>query len=54
MNYIGGLVAAWTAMNARQNKGLNTNLKMNKFVVYWLLFCLGFMLTQLIYLLFLK
>lgn len=46
MNYIGGLVAAWTAMNMR-NKN-KKEVKMNlTFVKYWLLFCLGFLITLL-------
>ena len=47
MNYIGALIATWTAMNMRR-----TNMKLerpNILLIYWLLFCFGFLITYLIY-----
>ena len=54
MNYIGGLVAAWTAMNMRRE---NMNMRRenmkperpNIFLICWLAFCFGFLFTYLIW-----
>ncbi len=44
MNYIGGLVAAWTTTNFRilnkTNKQLPTSNVNYKWLIYWLIICL--------------
>jgi hypothetical protein len=51
MNYIGGLVAAWTAMNMRR-KNMKPE-RPNIFLFCWLAFCFGFLFTYLIWMIFL-
>ena len=46
--YIGALVASWTTTNIRQKRNKNQKYT-NVWVVYWLLFCFGFMLGILIF-----
>ncbi len=47
--YIDALVASWTTTNIRQKRNKNQKSKnTNIWVVYWLLFCFGFMLGILI------
>jgi hypothetical protein len=51
MNYIGALVAAWTATRTSMNMR-RTNMKLerpNIFLICWLSFCFGFLITYLIY-----
>jgi hypothetical protein len=47
MNYIGGLVTAWTAMNMRR-KNMKPE-RPNIFLICWLAFCFGFLFTYLIW-----
>jgi fucose permease len=48
--YIGALTAAWTTMNIKRVKKGGPNNKPNlQFLIYWLLFCLGFFIGLLIF-----
>jgi hypothetical protein len=46
-NYIGGLTAAWTAMNNKQKPTLNKVTL--AYLIYWLCFCLGITIGLFIY-----
>ena len=48
MNYIGGLVAAWTTMNMRMRRKNMKSERPNIFLICWLAFCFGFLFTYLI------
>ena len=49
MNYIGGLVAAWTTMNMRMRRKNMKSERPNIFLICWLAFCFGFLFTYLIW-----
>ena len=47
--YIGALTAAWTTMNIKRAKGGPENKPNLQFLIYWLVFCLGFFIALLIF-----
>lgn len=55
MNYIGGLAAAWTStviiMNMRRK---HKPERPNIFLICWLAFCIGFLATYLLWMIFLS